>query len=63
MDYFFDKYKAINIYFSENSIVKEYNDFFNYLPNDWENLNSDSEYLMFMRKASAKKGCLESYKL
>lgn len=56
MDYFFDKYKAINIYFSENSIVKEYNDFFNYLPHDWENLNSDSEYLMFMRKASAKKG-------
>lgn len=63
MDYFFDKYKAINIYFSENSIVKEYNNFFNYLPHDWENLNSDSEYLMFMRKASAKKGCLESYKL
>lgn len=56
MDYFFDKFEAINIYFSENSIVKEYNDFFNYLSHDWENLNSDSEYLMFMRKASAKKG-------
>lgn len=55
MDYFFDKFKKINIYFPENAIVKEYNDFFNYLPYNWEKMNSDSEYLINKKPAKKNK--------
>ncbi len=55
MDYFFDNFEKINLYFPENAIVKEYNVFFNYLPYNWEKMNSDSEYLINKKPAKKNK--------